>query len=350
MKSRFVDDVFKKKLFGFLETTWGSSVRLFGNAEFLKCTQCALDCLRNTAHAQTVASNLSEIRQGLRSTGYICQRGGPVYIVGEFTWKLTPTGYASLIAHHAFRRKCYKTISGLADVKVEVECLIYQLDVLEELGVSDAEACDAIGLAKSEASSVFTQKKIDKINSGKTATKAKWQRLITPLIPAYFRHLRTSHLGIKIQGSSGFVVRCKESLDLLNGLPEWELISNNIALIGEKVTRTVFIRMSADRGRVFANWAIWQDSSAKSFAGIIAHEAFHNHLFRLTLQQGTAYPFDDPTGRQTERACTDFQIQVLTKLGDCELEIGTLQNTSHYPTHVGSKTNSFDLIWRRRRK
>lgn len=101
----------------------------------------------------------------------------------------------------------------------------------------------------------------------------------------------------------------------------------------------------AKKGVVTVDWTFWRTKSDEAYAGVIAHEAYHNQISREPEAS-----IDDPTDREEERRCIDFEIRVLEKLGNAEDEIQRLRRLTRFTTHFASADNLFDLIWRMKRK
>jgi hypothetical protein len=334
-----IDYWMKRRLFGYCETFWLGRLRICGNSEFRERTIQALGLLEEAGQSEFVATTLTEICQGLRSTGYILPRGTLTYVVGEFTWKLTPPGYASMIAHHAFRKEAYENTVGSVVARTEADCLLFQETILEKLLATDEEWDDATGLAMNEAMDVFLQE------SGKERQKqaedcARRYGLYSMLPNSWFYSV-ADHKGIRIQGSEEFIALSCRALELLAKFPEWNIVVDNIRSIKQSSKSSTYIRTGGKRkGVVTVGWPDWRAASSETYAGAIAHETYHNQISR---EPETT--IDDPTGREEERRCIDFQIRVLEKLGNADNEIRHLRIQRRFPTHFGSKENLFDLIW-----
>ena len=336
--------IVKAVLYGHRAQVWKGSVRLFGTHAFLARTIDALQLLESAGYSHLVLTNLSDIRQGLRSTGYISSQGQPVYLVGVFTWNLSPAGYASLIAHHAYRQELSLTQPSPANVDIEVNCFRFQDTVLKRIAASDVEIDDAKGLVMSEARQMFADHAL--IEAKRTITKS--HGIIRSLVPhapekAMFR--TAFHLGVQIRGSQQFISKCEASLDLLKQLQRTEFVFENIATIKESRGRTQ-MHMSLTKPVVYLCWPLEQSRSPESLAGTLAHEAYHNLLYREAAKQGKEAGFNSPSAATDERSCIDFQVRVLRQLGSCEGEALALEHLTRFPTNIGTYNNFFDYIWR----
>jgi hypothetical protein len=336
------ENVVKQFFFGYRSRLWEGRIRLFGTPAFLKRTVQALHLLKSAGYSHLVLANLSDIRQGLRSTGYISTQGRPVYRAGAFSWGLSHAGYASMIAHHAYRHQLGTCQTLPAAIDIEVNCLLFQEDFLRRIVASDADINDALGLAKSEV----RQMVVDQARIKAKQELAKSRGVLRSVVPFAFAKFRTAtHLGVQIRGSQQFIAKCEASLDLLKQLQYGEIVFDNIARIKESQGPTR-IRTSLTKPVVSICWPLKLKVSPESLAGTLAHEAYHNHLHREAVKHGKKASFNSPTAASDERSCIDFQIRILRVIGGCEIEASVLETMTHFPTNIGKYNNMFDYIWR----
>lgn len=165
------------------------------------------------------------------------------------------------------------------------------------------------------------------------------------ILPDAWFYSVVEHRGIWIRGSEEFIALSSNALELLAKISEWNIIGDNIRSIKQSLKSSTHVRTGGKRkGVIVVSWPVWRTSSPETYAGMIAHEAFHNQTSREPEANINA-----PTFREEERMCTDFEIRLLEKLGNAEHDIRGLRMLTRFPTHFGSYDNLFDLIWRMRR-
>jgi len=116
-----------------------------GTPEFIAKTKEALDLLEKSRSFGDVRANIGVIAEG-RCSGMWMYDEKPTYYVGARTWRSADAmWYAGTIAHDSRHSKLYRDeklrLGGLEPAEsvwtggqAEKACLIFQLDVLNELG------------------------------------------------------------------------------------------------------------------------------------------------------------------------------------------------------------------------
>jgi hypothetical protein len=121
-------------------------ISVIGTADFIQCTEEALQLLRATTHYPDIQRYVSVIKQGRRS-GMWAQAKRPTFAVGRRTWSHSALWYAGAIAHDAHHSKLYHdakrgTANPPADCwtgpEAERKCLASQIETLKTLGADDA--------------------------------------------------------------------------------------------------------------------------------------------------------------------------------------------------------------------
>jgi hypothetical protein len=140
--------------------------------------------------------------------------------------------------------------------------------------------------------------------------------------------------GIEIRGHSEFLLRTKESLELLKPTPQFDIIRAHIEMI--QPGRRSGMKAWARKPIFVVGKRTWQHS-AQWYAGAIAHDAYHSKLYHEAKQAlGDKEPAADTwTGVEAEKHCLAFQRQVLLRLGADPSTIAYLEECEKHPAYQG---------------
>jgi hypothetical protein len=161
---------------------------------------------------------------------------------------------------------------------------------------------------------------------------------------------RTSEIvhGVEISGSDEFLSRTKEALALLRPTPFFSEIQRTIAVI--KQGKRSGMRAYAKRPTFVVGKRTWSHS-ALWYAGAIAHDSYHSKLYHDARENsGGNPPADCWTGREAEKKCLAFQIEVLKALHVDEKTLAYLEEVEKNPTYQGHHRGwrSWRDYWKRR--
>lgn len=119
--------------------------------------------------------------------------------------------------------------------------------------------------------------------------------------------------GIEITGRPKFLARTREALELLRPTPFFPGIQRHIAVIRQG--RRSGMRADAEKPAFIVGRRTWSHS-ALWYAGAIAHDSYHSRLYHdEKARTGKNPPVDCWTGKEAERKCLAFQIEVMAALG-----------------------------------
>ena len=323
--------LFSRVFCGFRSYHRQDGYTIFGTRRFIEATNLALDQLQDNGIAELISGSLDTIRQGLRSTGYIRNPPCETYVVGAFTWHMPPSGYAGAIAYHAHRRHVYRK-RGAQGRAMELECAGFEASVMRELRAPEEVIKLAMGLAFTESCGVLyetengqsTDRDHERIGGRSTVWAAE------------------PGIRIRICGPDDFVEHITEALTLIQTLPKHRgVICDNIREI-YATRRSTEVSMSLRRPRVSIGWEDWRLEAPTDLAGVLAHEAYHNVIFRKAVANRWIkwrwLVRKETMGVQAERACCEFEAEVLEELGE-DSSLARLQAV--FPTHGGDPGSNF---------
>lgn len=144
---------------------------------------------------------------------------------------------------------------------------------------------------------------------------------------------RAERGGISIIGSAAFIARTVEALELLGQTAYYAEIQRYVAVI--KQGRRSGMHANARRPTFVVGRRTWSHS-ALWYAGAIAHDAFHSRLYHDgKAAAGGEPPADCWTGKDAERKCLAFQIEVLNALDADARTVAYLEELRKNPTYQG---------------
>jgi hypothetical protein len=139
--------------------------------------------------------------------------------------------------------------------------------------------------------------------------------------------------GIQILGSAEFVARTREALELLRPTPFFSEIQRYIAVIQQG--RRSGMKAYAKRPTFVVGKRTWSHS-ALWYAGAIAHDSYHSKLYHEAKASAGGKPAADCwTGKDAEKKCLAFQIEVMLSLGADEKMVAYLGELEKNPTYQG---------------
>lgn len=123
------------------------------------------------------------------------------------------------------------------------------------------------------------------------------------------------HYGIIISGGPPFVENTILALNLLPPVEEFTLVSKYIRRIQQSK------RSGMRAYSKIPTYEVGEKTYAAStewYASTIAHDAYHSYLFHIAKQNTKdIYPPDDTwTGKEAEKLCLYFQLNVLRQITD----------------------------------
>jgi hypothetical protein len=162
--------------------------------------------------------------------------------------------------------------------------------------------------------------------------------------------LRTVEIvhGVEISGSEEFLSRTKEALELLRPTPFFSEIQRTIAVI--KQGRRSGMWAATQRPTFVVGKRTWSHS-ALWYAGAIAHDSYHSKLYHDARESSDGNPAADCwTGREAEKKCLAFQIEVMKTLGADADTVAYLKELEKNPAYQGHNRGWRGWIdyWRRR--
>jgi hypothetical protein len=136
-----------------------------------------------------------------------------------------------------------------------------------------------------------------------------------------------------IEGGAAFIERTEEALELLRATPHYADIRRYVAVI--KQGPRSGMHAHARRPTFVVGKRTWSHSPLW-YAGAIAHDAHHSKLY----QDGKAAAGGEPaadcwTGKEAERKCLAFQIDVLKALDADDRTVAYLEELRKNPTYQG---------------
>lgn len=139
--------------------------------------------------------------------------------------------------------------------------------------------------------------------------------------------------GVEIRGGAEFLARTREALELLKPTPFFSDIQRYIAVIQQG--RRSGMKAYAKRPAFIVGRRTWSHS-ALWYAGAIAHDSYHSKLYHEGKSSaGGEPPADCWTGKEAERKCLAYQIEVLSALGADENVIAYVKELEKNPTYQG---------------
>jgi len=156
-------------------------------------------------------------------------------------------------------------------------------------------------------------------------------------LSAYFRQrfCKTAEViyDFEVRGRAEFIRRTRGALDLLRLVPSFPDIQRYVAVIqqgGRSGMHAARQKPTFVVGkRTWSHSALW-------YAGAIAHDAHHSKLYHDGKgAAGVEPPADCWTGKEAERKCLAFQIEVLRALNADEPTVAYLEELRKNPTYQG---------------
>jgi len=147
---------------------------------------------------------------------------------------------------------------------------------------------------------------------------------------------------ISVRGSENFRREVSNSLTLLKTKSPsfYATITNNVAVVRTGARVEIEIHTDAKPARLLLPASVPTDSTIWR-AGVIAHFAYHSHLYRQFLLDHAGIqcvPYNEFRWRDAEKRCLEFQLGALRDLGApagefarAQSEPHTIENTN--PTH-----------------
>lgn len=124
---------------------------------------------------------------------------------------------------------------------------------------------------------------------------------------------KENFLGIEIQGTNEFREKIKNSLKVLSLAPEkLNFSQKNIERIQEWSHSGM--NMFKDKS-TFELGDVWRDSDETYLASGIAHDAYHSHLCKESLDSKGNISLGSYIGKEAEKKCLNFQIETLNDVG-----------------------------------
>ncbi len=289
-------------MLGFQTRTW-RTITLRGSCRFIDATTRALDVLDDTIYLKPICKQVAKLRQRHFLKSRI-RWGAGTALVGSELWCLDAIEYAVELLRIASRCEHYHLPFPVADPEFEVHCTLLAMEALSELGADElvlersfrrfvleslAFVQDLNQLPKSSA--ICSQKPRGWLRSDGT----QW------------RH-RVDFDGIEIYGCKRFVKNTCRTLQLLQLSKEYPVITGNIAIIREmtrKFHSVACIYVSLTRPKVLIAASLGESGECMEYAEALAHEAYHNVLFR----KGEAYD-----GPEAELTCMGYEKYLLADL------------------------------------
>jgi hypothetical protein len=175
-------------------------------------------------------------------------------------------------------------------------------------------------------------------------------KLVARLVTRPCFLLRTSEIvhGMEISGSEEFLSRTKEALELLRPTPFFPQIQRTIVAV--KQGKRSGMRAYAKRPTFVVGKKTWSHSPLW-YAGAIAHDSYHSKLYHDAREKsGGNPPADCWTGREAEKKCLAFQIEVLKEQHVDEKTLAYLEEVEKNPTYQGHHRGwrSWRDYWKRR--
>lgn len=154
--------------------------------------------------------------------------------------------------------------------------------------------------------------------------------------------------GIEIQGGPEFLARTREALELLGPTSFSNEIERYIAVIKEG--KRSGMKAYARRPTFVVGKPTW-DSSTLWYAGAIAHDCHHSKLYHeAKSENGSKAPERDAwTGKEAEKKCLSFQLEVLREVNADNSMIAYIERLSKNPTYQGHNRGWrawWDYFWR----
>jgi hypothetical protein len=153
---------------------------------------------------------------------------------------------------------------------------------------------------------------------------------------------------IEITGSAEFLARTREALELLQSTPLFTEVQRHVAVIQQG--RRSGMRADAKRPTFVVGKRTWSHS-ALWYAGAIAHDSYHSKLYHeAKAGAGGNPPADCWTGKDAEKKCLVFQIEVMLSLGADESIVAYLRELEKSPTYQDRDRgwrSWWDYLWRR---
>jgi hypothetical protein len=138
---------------------------------------------------------------------------------------------------------------------------------------------------------------------------------------------------ISVIGSADFIARTAEALDLLGATAHYRDIERYVAVI--KQGRRSGMHANATKPTFVVGKRTWSHSPLW-YAGAIAHDAYHSKLYHDgKAATGGEPPADCWTGKDAERECLAYQIEVLKALDAGERTVAYLEELRKNPTYQG---------------
>ena len=166
--------------------------------------------------------------------------------------------------------------------------------------------------------------------------------------PLFLRRQTELLYEIEIRGSTKFLLRTREALDLLRPTLFFSEIQRHIAVIQQG--KRSGMRAGAKRPTFVVGKRTWSHS-ALWYAGAIAHDSYHSKLYHDAKSiSGKKPPADCWTGKEAEKKCLAFQIEVLQSLDADEKMVAYLRKLEKNPTYQSHNRGwrSWWDYWRRR--
>ena len=140
--------------------------------------------------------------------------------------------------------------------------------------------------------------------------------------------------GIKIQGSSDFVLRTREAFEKLTGTTSFEEIRPYIAVIKE--AQRSGMRAYGEQPTYEVGQPTWRHSPVW-YAGTIVHDGYHSKLYleAKATNQGHEPDAETWTGTEAEKRCLESQLQALGEMGADEHVVGYVNSLMENPTYEG---------------
>lgn len=303
---------------------------LIGEPLFVDATNAALEKLSSSQRWQSVAPNLPTIRQHRDSS---IENVGTEWDVLDDAWRLPVLGYAGHLAALAFLERARgATPPGDFRIQAEAESAAFVVATLLELDAED-ELIDrvyrdvvtrSLGRVRNLPydtvdGKVPTVKRISKwLTFGEKATGWLLWRL-------QCRAVRCE--GVRVLGRRTFLRNTCAALEALRTSRHRQIIYRNIDTVRESCRDMgcqACTKVDHDHPEVHVASEAGQRLNPVEYAGVLAHEAFHNMLYRN---------HEECEGAEAERRCIDYELEVLRELRATDALLRKVERTKFLPLH-----------------
>lgn len=311
-------------------TTTCAGIELWGTRSFVTATTSAIELISQTKYFAIIKDAFGFVTQRFRTADRIEWTERRAFI-GHATWRSSSAEYATLLVWYAARWRYYAMGIAMGDEDIEATCATACIEVLKNLDAPEAVIdkvwrrvfLESLLLVNPQA---LARPKINRIHC--TASRFGW-------LPTFGNVVVID--AIRVRGCRAFLENTRRALELLKGTDTARFVHEHIYAIDEAALRYALaqIQVSKTKPRVYVSPQVGENGSSVEYAGLLAHEAYHNVLYA----SGSTY-----AGAEAERQCVQKQLAVLTELNAPQELLRQVEHLMLFPTSPRTPDEEF---WRR---